>query len=87
MRTMQLTGRSGSRKIAPHRNADVGSRHKKRIQFKAKLKLFDGQWKKHGGPPPRPPDKPDFTQEFQWFEEDRWRNSMPVHLRAKREGL
>ncbi|KAJ7728635.1 hypothetical protein B0H16DRAFT_1470396 [Mycena metata] len=64
-------------------DATYREKHKKRIQFKATLKLFDAQWKKHGGPPPRPPDKPDFTQEFQWFEEDRWRNSMPVHLRAK----
>ncbi|KAJ7744912.1 hypothetical protein B0H16DRAFT_1463053 [Mycena metata] len=64
-------------------DATYWEKHKKHIQFKATLKLFDAQWKKHGGPPPRPPDKPDFTQEFQWFEEDRWRNSMPVHLRAK----
>ncbi|KAJ7703821.1 hypothetical protein B0H16DRAFT_1482808 [Mycena metata] len=65
-------------------NATYREKHKKRIQFKATFKLFDAQWKKHRGPPPRPPDKPDFTQEFQWFEGDRWRNKS-VPLRVKRD--
>ncbi|KAJ7776377.1 hypothetical protein B0H16DRAFT_1449809 [Mycena metata] len=59
-------------------DATYREKHRKSIQFKATLRLFDAQWKKHAGPPPRPRDKRDFTQEFEWFQEDR-KGAMAAH--------
>ncbi|KAJ7016694.1 hypothetical protein C8F04DRAFT_1201690 [Mycena alexandri] len=57
-------------------------KHKKEITFKATLKLQELHWKKYRGRPPPPAEKLDFTEQFQWFEEDRWAERMPAHLRA-----
>ncbi|KAJ7025074.1 hypothetical protein C8F04DRAFT_1191866 [Mycena alexandri] len=59
-------------------------KHKKEITFKATLRLQDLHWKKYRGRPP-PTEKLDFTEQFQWFEEDRWAERMPAHLRARRK--
>ncbi|KAJ7716711.1 hypothetical protein B0H16DRAFT_1741046 [Mycena metata] len=60
-------------------DATYREKHRKSIQFKATLRLFDAQWKKHAGPPPHPRDKRDFTQEFEWFQEDR-KAAMAAHF-------
>ncbi|KAJ7044330.1 hypothetical protein C8F04DRAFT_1174764 [Mycena alexandri] len=58
-------------------------KHKKEITFKATLRLQELHWKKYRGRPPPPAEKLDFTEQFQWFEEDRWAERMPAHLRAR----
>ncbi|KAJ7018296.1 hypothetical protein C8F04DRAFT_1199139 [Mycena alexandri] len=58
-------------------------KHKKEITFKATLRLQELHWKKYHGRPPPPAEKLDFTEQFQWFEEDRWAERMPAHLRAR----
>ncbi|KAJ7029744.1 hypothetical protein C8F04DRAFT_1187418 [Mycena alexandri] len=58
-------------------------KHKKEITFKATLRLQELHWKKYRGRPPPPAKKLDFTEQFQWFEEDRWAERMPAHLRAR----
>ncbi|KAJ7028203.1 hypothetical protein C8F04DRAFT_1188885 [Mycena alexandri] len=61
-------------------------KHKKEITFKATLRLQDLHWKKYRSRPP-PTEKLDFTEQFQWFEEDRWAERMPAHLRARRKSV
>lgn len=65
--------------------SDLRPRHKKEITFKATLRLQELHWKKYRGRPPPPAEKLDFTEQFQWFEEDRWAERMPAHLRARRQ--
>ncbi|KAJ7019597.1 hypothetical protein C8F04DRAFT_1276054 [Mycena alexandri] len=60
-------------------------KHKKEITFKATLRLQDLHWKKHCGRPPPPTEKLDFTEQFQWFEEERWAERMPTHLCARHQ--
>ncbi|KAJ7027675.1 hypothetical protein C8F04DRAFT_1189359 [Mycena alexandri] len=59
-------------------------RAKKELQVKAMLRLDDLHWRKYGRPSPAA-EKRDFPEELQWFQEERWSERMPAHLRARRQ--
>lgn len=59
-------------------------RHRKELQVKAMLRLDDLHWRKYGRPSPAA-EKRDFPEELQWFQEERWSERMPAHLRARRQ--
>lgn len=59
-------------------------RHSKELQVKAFLKRDEQNYRKYKQHL-KGAEERNFTQELEWFQEERWAERMPPHLRARRQ--